>query len=119
MTLAGLSEAERREVEAFLFLEARLADTSRYDEWEALVADDMHYWVPAGPATGDPAATLRVADQLTDMFVAADKRLRSEQMNGAATFLARRADEIRDRLTSLHVNIRDTADGSQWEIESQ
>jgi len=53
-----LTEAERREVEAFVFLEARLADTSRYGEWEALVTDDMHYWVPAGPAVGDPAASL-------------------------------------------------------------
>jgi 3-phenylpropionate/cinnamic acid dioxygenase small subunit len=58
MTPAGPTEAERREVEAFLFLEARLADTSRYAEWEALVTDDMHYWVPAGQAGGDPAATL-------------------------------------------------------------
>ncbi len=42
----------------FLHLEARLADESRYDEWEALVTDDMHYWVPAGPTTGDPADQL-------------------------------------------------------------
>lgn len=48
----------QREVEAFLFREARLADESRYAEWEALVTDDMHYWVPAGPAVGDPADTL-------------------------------------------------------------
>jgi 3-phenylpropionate/cinnamic acid dioxygenase small subunit len=46
------------EVTRFLHLEARLADESRYEDWEALVTDDMHYWVPAGPATGDPAARL-------------------------------------------------------------
>lgn len=45
-------------VTAFLHREARLADESRYAEWEALVADDMHYWVPAGPATGDSAEQL-------------------------------------------------------------
>ena len=39
---------DRMEVEAFLFKEARLADESRYSEWEALVDDDMHYWVPLG-----------------------------------------------------------------------
>ncbi|MCC6434226.1 MAG: hypothetical protein IT196_04275 [Acidimicrobiales bacterium] len=57
---AAVSEAERRELEAFLFLEARLADTSRYAEWEALVTDDMSYWVPAGPVQpgADPAAGL-------------------------------------------------------------
>lgn len=55
---AALSEAERREIEAFVFCEARLADTSQYAEWEALVTEDMTYWVPAGPAVGDPAAQL-------------------------------------------------------------
>ena len=38
---------ERAEIEAFLFKEARLADESQYSEWEVLVADDMHYWVPS------------------------------------------------------------------------
>ena len=37
---------ERMQVEEFLFKEARLADESRYSDWEALVDDDMHYWVP-------------------------------------------------------------------------
>ena len=41
-----ISVEDRLEVEAFLFKEARLADESRYSEWEALVDDDMHYWVP-------------------------------------------------------------------------
>ncbi len=48
----------RREIEAFLFLEARLADESRYEEWEALVTDDVHYWVPADPGDRDPASRL-------------------------------------------------------------
>lgn len=52
---AGIDEEVRREIEAFVYLEARLADESRYTEWEELVTDDMHYWVPAGPASGDPA----------------------------------------------------------------
>ncbi|MGE3359971.1 MAG: aromatic-ring-hydroxylating dioxygenase subunit beta [Acidimicrobiia bacterium] len=49
--------ALQREIEAFVFLEARLADTSRYGEWEALVDDDMTYHVPAGPVPDgvDPA----------------------------------------------------------------
>lgn len=31
---------------AFIYLEARLADEARYDEWEALWDDDARYWVP-------------------------------------------------------------------------
>ncbi len=49
----------RAEVEAFLYREARLADESRYDEWLALVDDEMHYWVPQGAADYDP--TTRVS----------------------------------------------------------
>jgi benzoate/toluate 1,2-dioxygenase subunit beta len=56
--VAAMSEATRREIEAFLYLEARLADESRYAEWEALVTDDMHYWVPKGAADYDPATRL-------------------------------------------------------------
>lgn len=56
--LPVVDEAVRREIEAFLYLEARLADESRYAEWEALVTDDMHYWVPKGAADYDPATRL-------------------------------------------------------------
>jgi len=45
---------DRREVEDFLYLEARLQDEGRYDEWEALWADDAHYWVPANGDDIDP-----------------------------------------------------------------
>jgi benzoate/toluate 1,2-dioxygenase subunit beta len=51
-------DSARREIEAFIYLEARLADESRYAEWEALVTDDMHYWVPKGAANYDPTTRL-------------------------------------------------------------
>ena len=50
----ALPESELREIEAFIFREARLADESRYDEWEALWAQDAFYWVPRRPDI-DPA----------------------------------------------------------------
>jgi benzoate/toluate 1,2-dioxygenase beta subunit len=33
-------------VEEFLYLEARLLDTQRYEEWLELFTDDATYWVP-------------------------------------------------------------------------
>lgn len=48
------TDVDIREVEQFLYREARLADESRYDEWEALWTDDALYWVPAGGADIDP-----------------------------------------------------------------
>ena len=43
-----------REGRGFLYLEARLADESDYDGWEALWTDDAIYWVPAGRADVGP-----------------------------------------------------------------
>lgn len=54
MSVTDLPEGVRREIEAFLYFEARLADESQYDAWEKLVTDDMHYWVPKGTADYDP-----------------------------------------------------------------
>jgi 3-phenylpropionate/cinnamic acid dioxygenase small subunit len=43
-----------REIEAFLYKEARLADENRYDEWAALWTDDAIYWLPANSDDYDP-----------------------------------------------------------------
>jgi 3-phenylpropionate/cinnamic acid dioxygenase small subunit len=53
-------ELTRRQIEAFLHTEARLADESDYDAWEALWTDDALYWVPAGDADADPATQMQV-----------------------------------------------------------
>lgn len=49
-----------RDVEQFLFREARLADENEYDAWEALWTDDALYWVPAAGAGIDPLAEVSV-----------------------------------------------------------
>lgn len=51
---------EAAEINRFLYLEARLADESRYKEWEGLLDDDMCYWVPRGPGEFDPNKTVSV-----------------------------------------------------------
>ena len=35
-----------QEVTEFLYREAELLDERRYDEWLALLADDLRYWMP-------------------------------------------------------------------------
>jgi benzoate/toluate 1,2-dioxygenase beta subunit len=51
---------EVREVEQFLFREARFADENDYDSWEGLWTDDALYWVPAGGADIDPITQVSV-----------------------------------------------------------
>jgi 3-phenylpropionate/cinnamic acid dioxygenase small subunit len=49
-----------REVEQFIYAEARLADESRYDDWEALWTDDAVYWVPANGDDTDPETQMSI-----------------------------------------------------------
>lgn len=50
---------DRWEVEQFLYREARYADESDFDAWEALWTDDALYWVPVA-GTDDPSRTMSV-----------------------------------------------------------
>src|ERR1700732_4079673 len=36
----------QQEIEEFLYREADLLDERRYEEWLALIADDVRYWMP-------------------------------------------------------------------------
>ncbi|KAB7761368.1 aromatic-ring-hydroxylating dioxygenase subunit beta [Mycolicibacterium mucogenicum] len=45
---------ELRELEQFIYREARFADEHDYDAWEALWTDDALYWVPAAGSLADP-----------------------------------------------------------------
>ncbi len=56
--MKGVSAEERAEIEEFIFREARFADEGDYAAWEALVTDDMHYWVPFGPADYEPGTRM-------------------------------------------------------------
>jgi len=49
-----LSEMEYRRICNFLFVECQLADEGRWEDWEELLADDMHYWVPVNGNDSDP-----------------------------------------------------------------
>jgi len=49
-----------RQIEQFLYREARLADEGDYEAWEALWTDDAIYWVPAGSDAVDPTTHVSV-----------------------------------------------------------
>ena len=44
-------------VEQFLYLEARLLDEQRLEEWLALFTEDATYWVPLEQGQKDPVST--------------------------------------------------------------
>jgi 3-phenylpropionate/cinnamic acid dioxygenase small subunit len=49
-----------RQIEQFLYREARLMDEGRYDEWLSLWADDGVYWVPCNHESSDPAREVSI-----------------------------------------------------------
>lgn len=51
---------EVRDVEQFLYREARLADENDYDGWEALWTDDALYWVPVDGEGDHPRSTVSI-----------------------------------------------------------
>lgn len=55
----------------------------------------------------DPATAQAVTQQLTEKFLAADKRFRTEQATGTAAFLERRSEELRRQLAALENSRRD------------
>ena len=56
---AGIAMIERTEAEDFLFMEARLLDEWKLNEWAALFTDDGEYLVPPlDDPQGDPSETL-------------------------------------------------------------
>ena len=58
--MTAATELDIRQVEQFLYREARYADEHDYDAWEALWTHDALYWVPAGDDTSDPIAVVSV-----------------------------------------------------------
>ena len=60
MSAPAGQDLDLRQIEQFLYAEARYADEHDYDAWEALWTDDALYWVPAGPDAADPARQMSV-----------------------------------------------------------
>jgi 3-phenylpropionate/cinnamic acid dioxygenase small subunit len=61
MMTTGLDELQRYHgVTQFLYLEARLQDEHRFQDWEALWTDDAVYWVPANGEDTDPERDMSI-----------------------------------------------------------
>jgi benzoate/toluate 1,2-dioxygenase subunit beta len=60
VSVAGAQELDQRQIEQFIYREARYADEHDYDAWETLWTDDAVYWVPAGGDLADPGGQMSV-----------------------------------------------------------
>jgi 3-phenylpropionate/cinnamic acid dioxygenase small subunit len=103
-----------REIEQFLYREARLADEHAYDEWEALWTDDALYWVPANADNIDP---------LTQMSVIHDNRnrirTRIKQFNTGRRLSQTPSSRLRRIVSNVEVlGTRDGPDGGDITVEA-
>jgi 3-phenylpropionate/cinnamic acid dioxygenase small subunit len=60
MSEAALDIDVLKEVEQFIYREARFQDELDYDAWEALWTDDAIYWVPANGDDIDPTTQMSI-----------------------------------------------------------
>lgn len=65
----------QREVEQFLFREARLLDGGRFEDWLALFAPDGVYWVPATQGQTDPLNVPSIVYENRSLLAMRVKRL--------------------------------------------
>jgi 3-phenylpropionate/cinnamic acid dioxygenase small subunit len=91
-----------RQVEQFVYCEARLQDEHRYAEWEALWTDDGVYWVPANGDDIDPEQ---------QMSILYDNRsrigLRVRQLLSGRHYSQEPRSRIRHLVTNIEIARRD------------
>lgn len=92
----------RAAVEDFLFAEAELIDNWKLDEWQAMLADDACYYIPAND---DPQGSHR-----SSLFIIADDRERIRQRVIRTLDPNCHAESPRSRLSRIIGNVRIVSD---------
>ena len=98
-----------REVEQFLYREARFADTHDYDAWEALWTDDGVYWIPANGEGGDPEQVMSIVYDNRSRIALRVRQLKSGK---------RHSQTPRSRLSRLLSNIELIMDGEALRVHA-
>jgi len=104
--------------EQFLFHEARLLDTQKYEEWLALFTDDAIYWVPLEQGQKDPYETSSIIHDDRTLLELRVKQIRHPRAHarqplartvhqvGNVTVLSDSAQEVRVASTLTLVEFR-------------
>jgi 3-phenylpropionate/cinnamic acid dioxygenase small subunit len=99
-----------RAVEQFLYREAMLLDEGRYDEWLALLADDVRYWIPVRETTDTLASGVRGSAEMP--LIDDDKPFLKARIDRIHTGLAHaESPPSRTRHFLSNIEIEEGADG--------
>ena len=109
-------------VEDFLYHEARLLDTQRYEEWLELFTDDATYWVPLEHGQQDPFETSSIIHDDRTLLELRVKQARHPRAH-ARLPLARTVHQVGNVLileqTADTVRVSSTLQLVEWRQEKQ
>jgi len=112
-TYKAIPYEEYAEIRDFIYKEACFADESRYSEWEALVDDDMFYWVPRGEGDFDPAK---------DLSITADNRARLKsriaQLNTGERYAQVPVSPMRRLISNIEIERNDETETTEYKVLS-
>jgi 3-phenylpropionate/cinnamic acid dioxygenase small subunit len=113
-----VSPALQHEVEQFLYYEARLLDSRKFEEWFGLLADDIHYHLPTRYNRLRREADREFSGPDEAALFDEDKRSLSQRIQRLRTGMAWAEDPpSRTRHLVSNVTIRPTATESEYEVE--
>lgn len=108
--------------EQFLYHEARLLDTQRYEEWLELFTDDATYWVPLEQGQEDPLQTSSIIQDDRTLLGLRVKQLRHPRAH-ARVPLARTVHQVTNVLVESdsvqEVVVRSTLSVIEFRNEKQ
>lgn len=108
----------RLEAEEFLFMEADLLDSRRYEEWLNVLTDDIHYWMPIRRTTMAREAHREFTERGGMAFFDDDKEILTMRVQ-RLSFGRAWAEDPPSRTRRLITNVRVLAlDGEEVTVAS-
>ena len=103
-TVAAVSLELQREIEQFLFREARLLDEHRFEEWLDLFTADTRYWVPIRETAADLPSGVPAEDAIAVAHIDDDRDGLKLRVDRLGTRLAH-AETPQSRTRHLITNV--------------
>ena len=116
--MPAVDEATRREIEEFLYHEAVLADESRYEDWVALVTDDIHYWVPFGAGDYEPGSRVSFLNDNRNRLRTRIQQLMSGRRYSQVPKSPMRRVISNIQILAVHPGDNGDGDGDEYEVGS-
>jgi 3-phenylpropionate/cinnamic acid dioxygenase small subunit len=107
MSLCLVDPRLQQEIEQFLYYEAALLDDRRYQDWFALLADDLHYWMPIRSTRTAREIRHEVAGRGDSAFFDETKALMAQRITKLGTGMSW-AEDPPSRTRHLVSNVRIT-----------